>query len=190
MRRCEHGVYIPEDVTGENSPGCSGCTPVKGWGTAAWGSSPWGGGWEQVLKDAGLGMTVGERTDFLSNAGDNLETIITLESAGKQFDYTLATKPADRRKYYAKAAALSFWQNISAEDKARHIERMRAGLDPVKAAHALWDNASPEIRQRCLSGLAHGRTSEAALKRWHNRTPEQKDNALAILAAGRKKYVP
>jgi len=28
MKRCEHSVMIPEDVQSEQSPYCSGCTPI------------------------------------------------------------------------------------------------------------------------------------------------------------------
>jgi hypothetical protein len=143
--------------------------------------------WEQVLKDAGLGMSVGQRTDFLSYCGDHLEVVIKYESNGQQFDYTVATKPADgRTSQNARLAAIALWRSLSPEDRILHIQRMRAGLDPVKAARVLWDKAPPETRLRCLVTLANGRTSEAARRRWQNRTPEQKARALLILAEGRK----
>jgi len=131
--------------------------------------------WEQILKDAGLGMTVGERTDFLVNAGEQLELIIKYESDGKAFDYSLRYKRADERASPAslernRQAGIKRWSLMSLEIRATWMLRWHAGIDRSKNALKGWETIQPEEREKCLEGLKKGRT-----KRWAQRTPKQKE---------------
>jgi hypothetical protein len=141
--------------------------------------------WDKILRQEGLGMTRGERTDFLVNAGDNLELIIKYEGF-TPFDYTLKHKRANGHSAPGeiernRQAGIKWWASLSTEAKIRHVLRWRSGLALVNNALEQWRSMTPEKRKRCLSGLSDGRTSAAAKKRL---TPELR----ARISEGVKKY--